>query len=129
MKNPFVGTGLRRYSRAHLRHDRDAARAEVLRLEGVIRSLDNTIIQQGERIAQLELEAADASVERKLREQAERKAGELVDQLLELQAAAANEHAVTVPAPVDRGICPDAPTLPRGIPVIPLPQALNPATA
>jgi hypothetical protein len=40
VRNPLAGTGLRRYTRKHLVHDRDAARAEVLRLEGELRKAD-----------------------------------------------------------------------------------------
>lgn len=128
MRHPFApGTGLRRYTRAHLVHDRDAARAEVLRLEGVIRGLDSTVIQQGERIAQLEADAVDVSVERRLREAAERKADVLEQQLLAVKAREANEHAVSVP-PMERPVD-EAPTEPRGIPALPLRQALGSSAA
>ncbi|MFE7954433.1 hypothetical protein [Streptomyces sp. NPDC057413] len=130
MRNPFAApTGLRRYTRAHLRHDRDAARAEVLRLEGVIRGLEATVHEQGQRIAQLEADAVDVGVERQLREKAERRADELDRELTALKAREANEHAVTVP-PAHREVDPDdAPTVPAGIPVLTLPQALNPSAA
>lgn len=128
--NPFAaGTGLRRYTRLHLRHDRDAARAEVLRLEGVIRGLDTTVIEQGERIAQLEADAVDVSVERQLRKTAEEKTEGLQQQLTALQARVANEHAVTVP-PMHRPADPDEqPTEPRGTDVRTLREALNPEAA
>lgn len=130
LKNPFApGTGLRRYTRAHLRHDRDAARREVLRLEGVIRGLDTTITEQQERIAQLEADAVDVSVERQLRQAAEEQAGDLERELTSLRARAANEHAVTVP-PMERPVDPDEqPTEPRGIDVRTLRAALNPSAA
>jgi hypothetical protein len=128
--NPFVaGTGLRRYTRLHLRHDRDAARAEVLRLEGVIRGLDTTVIEQGERIAELEANSVDVSVERQLRLLAEDKAEDLQRQLTALQARVANEHAVTVP-PLVRPVDDDEqPTEPDGICVRTLRDALNPSAA
>jgi len=127
--NPFVaGTGLRRYTRLHLRHDRDAARAEVLRLEGVIRGLDTTVIEQGERIAQLEANSVDVSVERQLRLLAEDKAEDLQQKLTALQARVANEHAVTVP-PLVRPVDDEQPTEPDGICVRTLRDALNPSAA
>ncbi|TQL21936.1 hypothetical protein [Streptomyces sp. SLBN-134] len=130
MLNVFApGSGLHRYTRIHLRHDRDAARAEVLRLEGVIRGLDTTVIEQGERIAQLEANTVDVSVERQLRLLAEEKAEGLQRQLLELKARVANEHAVTVP-PAVRPVDPDEqPTEPCGINVRTLRDALNPSAA
>lgn len=130
MLNPFApGTGLRRYTRAHLKHDRDAARAEVLRLEGVIRERDTAVHQRDERIAQLEADAVDVSVERKLRAAAEERAEDLEQQLLALQARTANENAVTVP-PMVRPVDPDEqPTEPRGIDVRTLREALDPSAA
>ncbi|MGA5330986.1 hypothetical protein ACPCJT_20375 [Streptomyces griseoincarnatus] len=123
------GTGLRRYTRTHLKHDRDAARAEVLRLEGVIRGLDATVIEQGERIAQLEADAVDVSVERKLREAAEERADNLEQQILALKARTANETAVTVP-PWQRPVDPDEqPTEPHGIDVRTLREALDTSAA
>ncbi|MER6821624.1 hypothetical protein ABT316_19200 [Streptomyces cellulosae] len=130
MKNPFApGTGLRRYTRAHLKHDRDAARAEVLRLEGVIRECDTAVHQRDERIAQLEADAVDLSVERKLRLEAEERAEELQQKLLALQARTANENAVTVP-PMVRPVDPDEqPTEPHGVDVRTLREALDTSAA
>ena len=126
MLNVFApGSGLHRYTRIHLRHDRDAARAEVLRLKGVIRGLDTTVIEQGERIAQLEANTVDVSVERQLRLLAEEKAEVLQRQLNEVQARLANENAVTVP-PMVRPVDPDEQaTEPCGINVRTLRDALN----
>lgn len=129
MRNPLVGTGLRRYTKTHLRHDRDAARAEVLRQRGVIRGLRATVARQGEHIAQLEANAVDVGVERQLRAAAEERADELEKRLRAFEARDANEHAVTVP-PMHRDPHPDdTPTEPRGINVRNLRDALNPSAA
>ncbi|MFE9764654.1 hypothetical protein ACFYPC_09005 [Streptomyces sp. NPDC005808] len=129
MRNPLAGTGLRRYTRSRLIHDRDAARAEVLRLEGVIRGLDATAIEQGERIVQLAADAVDVSVERQLRAAAEEKAGALEGQLLALRSQRDNEYAVTVP-PMHRDIDDDeASTHPHGFDVRTLREALDPRAA
>ncbi|NUS58513.1 MAG: hypothetical protein HOV66_27225 [Streptomycetaceae bacterium] len=121
------GTGLRRYTRKHLVHDRDAARAEVLRLQGVIAELDWKIFEQGERIAQLEADAVDVGVERQLREAAAVKVADLDRQLTGLKARMANETAITVP-PMHRDVDPDElPTEPGGIDVRTLREALNPS--
>lgn len=123
----FTGTGLRRYTRKHLVHDRDAARAEVLRLQDVINGQDWQLLEQGERIAQLEADAVDVGVERQLREAAEAKAADLGRQLTGLRARIANEHAVTVP-PMHRDLDPDElPTEPGGIDVRTLREVLNPS--
>ncbi|MEW2300235.1 hypothetical protein AB0958_09670 [Streptomyces sp. NPDC006655] len=125
----LAGTGLHRYSRQHCRHDRDAARAEVLRLEAVIRGLDTTVIEQGERIAQLEADAVDVSVERQLRERAEEHAAEVEQEFLALKARVDNEHAISVPRwrrPVDED---DKPTEPAGIEVRTLREAFAARTA
>jgi hypothetical protein len=122
-------TGLRRYTRKHLVHDRDAARAEVLRLEGVIRGLDAAAIARNERIAQLEADAVDVGVERQLREAAEKKAADLERQLRALKARVANETAISLP-PAHRDIDPDEQiTEPAGINVRSLRDALNPSAA
>lgn len=119
------GTGLRRYTRKHLRHDRDAARAEILRLEGVIRGLDTTVRQRDDEIAQLKADAVDVSVERKLRKDAERRAKEADSRYLVRKSAHDNQYSVTVP-PMHRDIDPDEqPTVPRGTPALTLPQALG----
>lgn len=123
MRNPLAGTGLHRYSRAHCVHDRDAARAEVLRLEGVIRELDAAAHRSAERIHELEADAVDVSVERQLRLLAEDKADDFERRFLALKASADNEHAITVPPwkrPVDEG---DKPTEPAGIEVRTLREA------
>jgi hypothetical protein len=124
--NPFVGSGLHRLTRRGLKHDRDAARAEVLRLEGVIRDLDTTVAEKDEQISQLQADAVDVSVERKLRASAEEWASELHAEVCKLRAREANEHAVTVPPmqPID----PDE-TKPNGIDVSSLRADLNPAVA
>ncbi|MFE6903834.1 hypothetical protein ACFVFJ_44635 [Streptomyces sp. NPDC057717] len=125
MKNPIVATGLHRYTRAQLRHDRDAARAECRRLDGVIRGLDVTVIEQGEEIARLKADAVDVSVERQLRVAAEAKARGIEEQLRAVQAAADNANSVTVPAG-RRDIDPDdMPTEPAGIHVGTLRAALS----
>jgi hypothetical protein len=129
MKNPLAGTGLRRYTRKHLVHDRDAARAEVLRLEGVIRHLDGAAIARHERIAQLEADAVDVGVERQLRAAAEEKATDLERQLRAAKARVANETAISLPPPY-RDFSPDeAATHPRGLDVRTLRDALNPTAA
>ncbi|MFB7162284.1 hypothetical protein [Streptomyces sp. NPDC056242] len=125
MKNPFVAKGLHRYTRAQLRHDRDAARAECRRLDGVIRGLDVTVIEQGEENARLKADAVDVSVERQLRTAAEAKARRLEEKLRALQAADDNANSVTVP-PAHRDIDPDEmPTEPAGIHVGTLRDALS----
>ncbi|MER7738855.1 hypothetical protein ABTX34_11110 [Streptomyces sp. NPDC096538] len=123
------GTGLRRYTRTHLKHDRDAARAEVLRLEGVIRERDTTVHQRDEHIAQLKADAVDVSVERQRREAAEERAEELQRQLLALQARTANDNAVTVPPMVRPVDADEQPTEPRGFDVRTLREALDPSAA
>lgn len=129
MRNPLAGTGLRRYTRAHCRYDRDAARAEVLRLEAEMRDLDAATHRRDARIHQLEADAVDVSVERQLRLLAEEKADDLERRLLALKARADNEHAVTVP-PMRRDVDPDEqPTEPGGIDVRTLREALNPTAA
>ncbi|MCM1974598.1 hypothetical protein [Streptomyces sp. G1] len=130
MRNPFApGTGLRRYTRKHLVHDRDAARAEVLRLEGEIRGKDRALIERDERISQLEADAVDVSVERKLREQAEARADDYESRYLALKARVDNEHAITVP-PMRRDVDPDEePTEPAGIDVRTLREALGTSAA
>lgn len=129
MKPILRPTGLRRYTRKHLVHDRDAARAEVLRLEGVIRGLDTTVIEQGEHIAQLTADAVDVGVERQLRTAAEEKADDLERQLRELKARDANANAITLP-PMHRDIDDDEQaTDPAGFDVRSLRDALNPAPA
>lgn len=130
MNNPFApGTGLRRYTRKHLRHDRDAARAEVLRLEGVINGLDWLVFERGERIDQLEADAVDVSVERQLRRLAEEKADDYERRYFALKARVDNEHAITVPpASPDPDPAPDDEhTAPNGIGVRTLREALNTA--
>lgn len=126
----LTGTGIRRYTRRHLRHDRDAARAEVLRLEGVIRELDAAALRRNERIHQLEADAVDVSVERQLRLLAEEKADEIEARYLALKSRVDNEHAITVP-PMHRDL--DAEdeqrTEPGGIDVRTLREALNPSAA
>ncbi|MGW1796910.1 hypothetical protein ACWCQN_13085 [Streptomyces sp. NPDC001984] len=106
MQNPFAaGTGLRRYTRRHLVHDRDAARAEVLRLERAVRGLDTTVAERDTRIEQLEKD-----LERKARA---------------LRAHQANALKVTV-RPWVRPVDPDdQPTEPAGIAVRTLRDALN----
>lgn len=129
MKNLLAGTGLRRYTRAQCRHDRDAAREEILRLEGVIRGLDTTAAELRERIEQLDADAVDLSVERQLRGRAEEKADECERRWLALKARADNEHAITVP-PAHRPVDTDEqPTEPRGVDVRTLREALNPTPA
>lgn len=125
MRNPFTATGLHRYTRAQERHDRDAARAEVLRLEGVIRILDAKAIERDERISQLEADAVDVSVERQLRAEAERKVEALTARLRIFESHEANEFAITLP-PMHRDIdADDVPTNPAGIDVRTLRDALN----
>lgn len=127
MKNPFAGTGLRRYTRKHLVHDRDAARAEVLRLEGLLRDVDSEVIRLRERISKFEADAVDVSVERQLRQQAERKVESLTARLRFLESIDANENAITVP-PMYRPVEPDeTATHPGGIDVRTLRDALNAA--
>lgn len=130
MRNPFAApTGLRRYTRRHLRHDRDAARAEVLRLEDVIHDLENAAHRQTQRVHQLEADAVDVSVERQQRLLAEEKADDYEARYLALKARVDNEHAITVP-PMHRDLDEDEqPTEPAGIDVRTLREALNPTAA
>lgn len=129
MKPILRPTGLRRYTRKHLVHDRDAARAEVLRLEGVIRGLDATVIEQGEHIVQLTADAVDVGVERRLREAAVQRAIEAETKVLAYKAASDNANAITLP-PMHRDIDDDEQaTDPVGINVRTLRDALNPALA
>jgi hypothetical protein len=129
MRNPLVGTGLRRYTRARCRHDRDAARAEILRLEAEIRRLEAAARRRDERIHQLEADRVDVSVERQLRLLAEDRGDEFEARYVALKSRLANEHAVTVP-PMRRDIDPaDQPTEPGGIGVHTLREALNPHAA
>lgn len=124
MRNPLAaGTGMRRYTRARCRHDRDAARAEVLRLEDVIRELDAAAHRSTERIHQLEADAVDVSVERQLRLLADERADEIEQRYLALKALVDNDNAITVPPwkrPVDED---DKPTEPAGIEVRTLREA------
>jgi septal ring factor EnvC (AmiA/AmiB activator) len=106
VKFPLRGTGLRRYTRKNLRHDRDAARAEVLRLERQIRTLDAANHAKDQRIAELEANAVDVSVERQLHLLAEERANEFESKFRALKAQVDNEHAITVP-PMHRDIEPD----------------------
>lgn len=124
MRNPLVGTGLRRYTRVHCRHDRDAARAEVLHLEAEIRRLENAALRRNERIHELKADAVDVSVERQLRLLAEEKADDNERRFLALKSRVDNEHAVTVP-PMRRDVDPDEQaTEPSGIGVRTLREAL-----
>lgn len=97
MKFSLRPTGLRRYTRKHLRHDLDAARAEALRLDGVIRERDTTVRARDERISQLEADVVDVSVERQLRLLAEDKADDYERRFYELKATFDNEHAISLP--------------------------------
>ncbi|MFD4569342.1 hypothetical protein ACFWOX_33895 [Streptomyces sp. NPDC058467] len=130
MRNPLAPTGLRRYTRRHLRHDRDAARAEVLRLEGIIRDLDAAAHRRDGRIHELEADAVDVSVERQLRLLAEEKADEFEALYLALKSRVDNEHAITVP-PMRRDLDEEDEqrTEPVGIDVRTLREALNPTPA
>lgn len=129
MRLQLSGTGLHRYTRAHCRHDRDAARAEILRLEAEIRDLETAARRRDERIHQLEADAVDVSVERQLRLLAEDRGDEFEARYVALKARLANENAVTVP-PMHRDIDPDdQPTEPGGISVRTLREALNPHAA
>ncbi|MEU6661208.1 hypothetical protein [Streptomyces sp. NPDC046821] len=129
MRNPLAATGLHRYTRQQLAHDRDAARAEVLRLDGVIRGLDQKVIALGNENEQLRADAVDVSVERQLRQAAEDKASQLEEQLRALKAADANRNRITVP-PVPRDIdSDDKATVPAGVNVRTLRAAFNPAVA
>lgn len=121
----FAGTGIRRYTRAHCRHDRDAARAEVRRLEAEIRKLDTAAHRSAQRIHQLEMDAVDVSVERQLRELAEEKAVDYEARYFALKACVDNDNAVTVP-PMQRDVDPDEQaTEPGGIDVRTLREALD----
>lgn len=127
MRNPLAGTGLRRYTRAHLRHDRDAARGEVLRLEGELRQADTQAHELREEVARLRANAVDVSVEHQLRQQAERRVDALTARLRIFEARDANATAISLP-PAHRDVDPDDhPTEPQGIPVLTLPAALNTA--
>ncbi|MFJ9374393.1 hypothetical protein [Streptomyces sp. NPDC101455] len=129
MRLSLAGTGLRRYTRKHCVHDRDAARAEILRLEQVIRDLDTAVAERGEHVAQLEADAVDVSVERQLRPLAEESADEFEARYVALKSRVANEHAITVPPwlrPVDED---DKPTEPAGFDVRTLRDAFNPSAA
>jgi hypothetical protein len=129
VRNPLAGTGLRRYTRVHCRHDRDAARAEILRLERVIAGLDTAARRSNERIHQLEADAVDVTVERQQRLLAEEKADDFERRYLALKARVDNEHAVTVP-PMHRDVDPEEqPTEPGGINVRTLREALDPTAA
>jgi hypothetical protein len=100
------GTGLRRYTRKHLVHDRDAARAEILRLEGVLRAADSEALGLREEISQLKANAVDVSVERQLRAEADERAAEAEAKYLALKATSDNEHAITL-SPMHRPADPD----------------------
>lgn len=130
MRNPFgPGTGLRRYTRAHLVHDRDAARAEVLRLEGELRAADGAVRERDQLIARLKADAVDVSVERQLRLAAEKTTEALTARLRVFEARDANATAISVP-PAHRDVDPDdQPTHPTGIDVRTLREALNPSAA
>lgn len=129
MRLHLSGTGLHRYTRRHCVHDRDAARAEILRLERVIRRLEAAAAERGEHIAQLEANAVDVSVERQLRALAEERGDEFEARYVALKSRLANEHAITVPPmrrPVDED---DQPTEPVGINVRTLREAFAARTA
>jgi hypothetical protein len=129
MRLPLAGTGLRRYTRKHCVHDRDAARAEILRLEQVIRRLEAAAAERGQHVAQLEADAVDVSVERQLRARAEEAADEFEARYVALKSRLANENAITVPPwrrPVDED---DTATEPAGIDVRTLREAFNPSAA
>lgn len=81
MRNPLAGSGIRRYTRQHLVHDRDAARAEVLRLEGELRTADAAVRELDGQVAQLKADAVDVSVERQLRKAAEERVAALTARL------------------------------------------------
>lgn len=97
MKHILRGTGLRRYTRKRLVHDRDAARAEVLRLEGELRVADGEADRLRTQIEQLRADAVDVGVERQLRADAVAHAADTERKYLALKAVSDNEHAVTVP--------------------------------
>ena len=129
MRKLLAPTGLHRYTRAGCRHDRDAARAEVLRLEAVIRGLETAAHEREQHVQQLEADAVDVSVEQQLRLLAEEQAEETERKFLALKARVDNEHAVTVPPmrrPVDED---DKPTEPAGIEVRTLREAFAARTA
>lgn len=131
MRNPLAGTGLRRYTRRQCRHDRDAARAEVLRLEREIAGLEIAARRRDERIHQLEADAVDVSVERHQRQLAQEKADDYERRYFALKARVDNEHAITLP-PAHRDPDPepeDTHTAPNGIGVRTLREALNPHAA
>lgn len=123
MRNPLAPTGLRRYTRARCRHDRDAARAEVLRLEREIADLETAARRRDARIHQLEADAVDVSVARQRQLLAEEKADDYEARYLALKARVDNEHAIKVP-PMHRDVDDDEQaTEPAGICVIPLREA------
>lgn len=130
MRNPFAApTGLRRYTRAQCRHDRDAARAHVLRLEREIADLEKAARRRDARIHQLETDAVDVSVARQQQLLAEEKADDYEARYLALKARVDNEHAVTVP-PMHRDVDDDEQaTEPAGIDARPLHEALGLSTA
>lgn len=127
MKFTLRGTGLRRYTRKRLRHDRDAARAHILHLESVIRERDIAVIERDERIARMQADAVDVGVERQLRAAAEQWASEVQVKYLALKAVSDNEHAITLP-PMYRDIDSEE-TATQPIPVLSLAAALNPSAA
>jgi hypothetical protein len=106
VKTFLRGTGMRRYTRKHLVHDRDTARARILHLEAALRDRDTDVDDRDQTIAQLRADAVDVGVERQLRKAAEEWAGELLAKVTKFEAAEANAHAVTVP-PMHRDIDPD----------------------
>jgi hypothetical protein len=130
MRNPFApGTGLRRYTRAHLVHDRDAARSEVLRLEAKLRAADTAVRERDQELGQLRADAVDVSVERKLRQEAEQRVEALTARLRIFEARDANASAVTVPR-MHRDVDPDEQaTEPGGIDVRPLREAFKTSAA
>lgn len=130
MRNPFAGTGLRRYTRAHCRHDRDAARAEVVRLNSEIDELNEAARRRDERIHQLEADAVDVSVARHQQQLAEEKADDYERRYFALKASVDNEHALSLP-PMHRDLDEEDAqrTEPAGIDVRTLREALNPSPA
>lgn len=117
MKFTLRGTGLRRYTRKHLVHDRDAARAHILHLECVIRERNAGLHARDQMIEQLRADAVDVGVERQLRAAAEKWASEVQAKYLALKAVSDNTNAITVP-PMHRPVDPDeTATDPTGIDV------------
>jgi hypothetical protein len=112
--SPFAlltpGTGLRRYTRAHLRHDRDAAREEVKRLRAC---LQQTACQLGTAVVETQHEWA----------RAERLQGDL-NRALAANAAYANAVSTKV-GDRDTTALEDQATEPRGIHAQPLWDALG----